>query len=132
VINGLWNVNISQSGYNSQSVQVSGSVVVNFMGLSAFQQWQQTYFSSPQLGNAGISGMAAKVVSGAGYANEIAYALGVDPRAAKTNDLPTLSKATVASLSYQTLGFNRNLAAADLTYQVQSSPDLANWMPLST
>lgn len=129
VIDGAWIVGPSMAGYGQQIVNVTG---VNFTASSPFQQWRQTYFSTVQLTNAGLSGIAAPVVSGAGYTNEIAYALGLDPRVAKVTDLPVLGKTSVLSISYQTLGFNRNLAASDLTYQVQVSSDLISWTPLST
>jgi len=128
-IDGAWTVWPTMNGYSQQIVNVTG---VNFTGASPFQQWRQTYFSTVQLTHAGLSGISAPVLSGAGYTNEIAYALGLDPRTAKASDLPALGKAAVASLSYLTLSFNRNISATDLTYQVQVSNDLGNWIPLST
>ena len=129
VINGAWSVWVSIAGYSSQMVNVTG---VDFSPTSPFQQWQQTYFSPTQLGNASISGISAPVLSGVGCPNEIAYALGLNPTSAKASDLPSLGTQSVSAVTYECLGFNRNLSATDLTYVVQYSTDLTHWSPLST
>ncbi|MEI7955629.1 MAG: carboxypeptidase-like regulatory domain-containing protein, partial [Verrucomicrobiota bacterium] len=129
VINGTWSVGVAIAGYSPQIVNVTG---VDFSPSSPFQQWQQTYFSPTQLGNASISGISAPVLSGVGCSNEIAYALGLNPTSAKASDLPTLGSQSVSSVTYECLGFNRNLSATDLTYVVQYSSDLIHWSPLST
>ena len=72
------------------------------------------------------------VLSGAGFSNKMAYALGLDAKVAKATDLPTLGKMPLAGVYHQTLAFKRNLAATDLSYQTQFGTDLGNWTPLST
>ena len=129
VINGAWSVNVTTPGYSPQIVNVTG---YDFSPSSPFAQWQQTYFSVPQVADSNISGISARVLSGAGYTNEMAYALGLNPNAAKPGDLPSLGTTAVSSLTYLTLGFNRNISATDLTYQVQSSTNLGTWTALST
>ena len=129
VIHGSWSVNVTTPGYSPLIVNVTG---YDFSPSSPFAQWQQTYFSVPQLADTHISGISASVLSGAGYSNEIAYALGLNPNAAQPGDLPSLATTAVSGLTYLTLGFHRNVSATDLTYAVQYSTDLNHWSPLST
>ena len=121
-------------GYNSQSVAVSGPTQVNFF-FTPSQTWQQNYFNPTELTNPGISGFTAKVPSGAGFANLIAYAFGLNPHYASVRNLPTSGTATLSSTNYLTFNFTRNTAATDITYIVEASNDLTNasgWTSIST
>jgi len=129
VIHGAWSVSVTTPGYSPQIVNVTG---YDFTPSSPFVQWQQTYFSDAQLADSNLSGISAMVLSGAGYTNEMAYALGLNPNTAKSGDLPSLGTSAVSGLTILTLGFNRNVSATDLTYQVQASTNLVSWTPLCT
>lgn len=129
VINGSWTVNVALAGYSPRLALITG---LDFSPSSPFQQWQQSYFSLPQSTDPDISGASAMVLSGAGFSNVLAYALGLDPRTAKTADLPALARASNSGSDYLALHFTRNHAATDLTYSVQASGNLLQWETLSS
>ncbi|MEQ1851253.1 MAG: trypsin-like peptidase domain-containing protein [Chthoniobacteraceae bacterium] len=69
----------------------------------------------------------AGTVAGDGISNLIKYATGMDP----------LVPATSASLpgrepGYATITFNKQTIATDLTYSIEKTTDLVNWMPADT
>jgi hypothetical protein len=65
---------------------------------------------------------------GDGILNLLEYALGSDPNAASAG--ATLS-AAVSGGHFQ-VSFNRNASATDLTYEIESSPDLMTWSTATT
>jgi len=135
IVSGTWNVDVNSSiFFLQQSVPVNGSSVqVNFIPPTPFQLWQNAQFNSTQFSNPAISGLTALVPSGAGFTNLLAYALGLNPNLAKVINLPTSGQVTLSGTSYKTLQFTRNTSATDITYTVQSSPDLkSGWTTLCT
>ena len=70
-----------------------------------------------------------------GISNLVAYALGLNPFAATTADLPAASSVVNAGANYLSISFGRNALATDLTYTVQGSNDLSspgNWTDLAS
>jgi len=113
-------------------VTVTGSAVVNFLPATPFQLWQQSKFNPTQWADPSISGLTAKVPSGAGFTNLMAYALGLEPNTAKVTGLPTLGKATTLGTDYLALHFTRNTSASDVAYIVQGSNNLVQWDTISS
>jgi len=136
VISGTWNVGVnSPISFPQQTVTVAGSAQENFVPLTPFQLWQQSKFNAPQINDPNISGLTAKVPSGAGFPNLLAYALGLDPNTARIVDLPAANQAILSGTKYLTFNFSRNTSATDITLTVQSSTDLTDpngWSTLCT
>jgi uncharacterized repeat protein (TIGR01451 family) len=86
--------------------------------LSPIEAWRQQYFGSPQ--NSG-SGADVFDASGDGLPNLVKYALGLDPTQPNLADRPALSSAN----GILSLAFTRRRDAADITYAVEGTSDLA-------
>jgi hypothetical protein len=96
------------------------------LGYTPMQQWRVDHFSSPD-----NTGPAADVADpdGDGLVNLLEYALGGTPTEATSTPLPTASLLPAPN-STLTLTFKRARPAAELTYTVQASSDLATWTDL--
>ncbi|MBS0658714.1 MAG: hypothetical protein JSR82_10775 [Verrucomicrobia bacterium] len=91
--------------------------------------------ASNYLSSFGLSGGNAAVTAdpnGDGVFNLLAYALGLSPVAPSANLLPTAAIKSYAGVPYVYITFNRSSVATDLTYVVQSSPDLQTWTTIAT
>ena len=94
-----------------------------------FESWLATHFPNEPIGffldeeadfdNDGIS-------------NRHEYAYGLSPVVADENSGFTVSTLPGGSNTLHRLTFRRDSAATDLTYQLQTSPDLINWTTIAT
>ena len=132
VISGSWTVNVSgSSNFIPQIVIIGGSSAqVNFLPPTPFQLWQQIYFNPTQMNQSNVSGLTALVSSGAGFTNQLAYALGLNPSIARQTNLPTVTQTMVSGTTYPLFHFTRNTTATDITYTVQTCSDLTGWTTL--
>jgi hypothetical protein len=100
---------------------------------TALSQWKQDQFGA-NAGNPAMSGDTV-VNNGAGIANLMAYALGLNPFAATASGLPASIIKNYIDANYLSLTFNRDTTAADITYTVEVTSDLTDpnsWTPLAT
>ncbi len=86
--------------------------------LSPIEAWRQQYFGSPANSGAGADSFDP---SGDGLPNLVKYALGLDPTQPNLADRPALSSAN----GILSLTFTRRRDAADITYAVEGTSDLA-------
>ncbi len=96
--------------------------------LTTFAAWRAAHFSGTDLTNDAISGPLADP-DGAGIRNFARYAFGLAARGTVAAPV-TLGTADTAAGRVLTLTFPRRAVAADLSYVVESSPDLATWTPI--
>ena len=92
---------------------------------AVYATWRAATFTGADLTNDAISGPDADP-DGCGLSNLARYAFDLPARGAVENPI-TLGTVTSAGASYLTLTFPRRTTAADLTYTLESSPDLATW-----
>jgi len=92
---------------------------------AVYATWRAANFTGADLTNDAISGPDADP-DGCGLSNLARYAFDLPARGAVENPI-TLGTVTAAGASYLTLTFPRRTTAADLTYTLESSPDLATW-----
>jgi hypothetical protein len=94
--------------------------------LTPLQQWRNTWFHNPS--NVGAGANSATPAND-GVANLIKYALGLNPTQSVTStQLPIGSVQTNGGQPYLTLTVNRAVEPTDVTYIVQVSSDLRNWV----
>ena len=94
--------------------------------LTPLQTWRDTNFRNPSDVGAGAD---AASPSGDGIPNLVKYALGLNPTIpAPTNALPFGNLQTNNGLEYLTLTINRAAVAPDVSYVVEVSGDLTNWV----
>jgi Right handed beta helix region len=93
--------------------------------MTAAQAWRDLYFSLP---NGGPNANAMDDPDKDGLPNLLEYALGGNPLQAGSAALPVPS----ATGGHGVLTFSRNLNAADLTFAVQASSDMASWTTIAT
>jgi hypothetical protein len=104
--------------------------LLNDSTLTPLQAWRDTNFGNPSNVGAGADNANP---SGDGVPNLVKYALGLDPFAAvTTNQLPVGSLETNNGSQYLTLTVNRAAAAPDVSYIVEVSGDLTNWVADAT
>ena len=82
------------------------------------EEWLQQYFAIGQF----VDDFGD--LEGDGIGNQIEYALGYSPRSANP---PALTAVTNAAGSLFSVTFRRDPRATDLTYRLQTSPDLVTW-----
>ena len=119
--NGTITVSSDMTG-GTNTAPVSGTGVAVF---SPYASWQATKFSPADIG-AGLSAPAVDFDHD-GMANILEYAFGKDP---KTADFPDVVS-TVSGSNLQ-VSFPCDAACTDITYIVQTSPDLATWTDIAT
>jgi CubicO group peptidase (beta-lactamase class C family) len=101
-----------------------------FEATLSYDAWRAKYFSSSELADPTVSGDDADP-DGDGMPNLLEYASGTNPRV--PNEAPKL----VASLSASDGGpslvvsFRRLLLAYELDYNLEASPDLQSWSPVT-
>ncbi len=108
--------NAGGTGSNSLTISVQTPYAV----------WQNTYFTAAQLQNSSVSGPTA-IPAGDGITNLMKYALNLSPKTCGTGGLPTMSTMSTGGKNYLTLTYAKVLAATDITYIVEVSPDMLTW-----
>jgi hypothetical protein len=88
----------------------------------SFAYWQRNYFSAAQLADPTISGPSADPY-GSGVPNLLAYALLLDPAAARSSDVPH----AVASNGHLYLSYYSWAIVTDVSFVVEVSTDLQTW-----
>ncbi len=112
-------------------------VTASALPTSAWHTWRSGHFTAVELADAGLEATlwgSDADPDGDGRSNLMEYALGTDPRAG--DDSP-VGFELVPEDDCITLTYRKNLAATDVTFQVQKSDDLVEWTdvpdePLST
>ncbi len=94
-----------------------------------FDTWAQQHFGA-QAGTAAAAPGAD--FDHDGIANLMEYALGLDPTVASVSALPQAALKKYGASSYLSFKFTRSSTATDLTYLVETSPDLASWTTVAT
>jgi type VI protein secretion system component Hcp len=91
------------------------------VAIDSFASWQAANFTADELADPAISGALANP-AGDGLTNLLKYALGLDPHA------PSAVRPEFGQTSGEwTFTFSRPASRPDVTYTVQSSPDLTTW-----
>jgi hypothetical protein len=94
--------------------------------LTPLQQWRNTWFHNPSNVGAGAN---TAMPANDGVANLIKYALGLNPtQSVVSSQLPIGSIQSSGGQPYLTLTVNRATEPTDVTYIVQVSSDLRNWV----
>jgi hypothetical protein len=102
---------------------VGGQFALSVFGLNDPSLNWKTFHFGTNATNTSVSGDFADP-EGDSSVNLLEYALGTDPNVANSGN--ALSAAVVAGQCKAT--FNRNASAADLTYVVETSSNLASWI----
>ena len=115
------------SGWSGTLERSGNNLNLLITGRTPLETWRTTHFATWQ-----ATGTAADTADpdGDGLNNLLEYALNGTPTNAASAPLPTA--ALVPSTSTLTLTFYRARPAAELTYTVQASSDLATWTDLAT
>jgi uncharacterized repeat protein (TIGR01451 family) len=117
----LTNTATVSGGGETNTANNTASDPTTINALAPVQSWREQWF-----GTTANTGLAADttIVAGDGLTNLMKYALNLPPLVpATTNGVVTLSSiGGVLSLTV-----NKNPAATDITYTIESSPDLLNW-----
>ena len=112
---------------------IAGQVNLVVSNITAMETWKASIFGAGAA-NLAISGDTV-VNNAANIANLMAYALGLNPFAAQSTDLPIAEINQTSGNKYLSLKFQRNTTATDITYIVESTGALINpgsWTPIST
>jgi len=123
-----WNVSANNGGgaiyYNqiiaTNTTNSSGNITANFSP-SPYLVWVNSHFNQSDQNNPGVSGASA-TPGGDGIPNLVKFAFGLSPFVTSQSSLPT---ATMVN-GKLTLVFNET--NSDVTYTVQSSTDMVNWV----
>ena len=94
--------------------------------LSPIEAWRAQNFGT----NAAINSIAGNDADpdGDGIVNLLEYAFGLNPNSASLTNLPTAVLLTVTTNQYLGIKFYRDTNATDITYTVEVSDDLTNWL----
>lgn len=99
--------------------------------VTALGDWRNQRFTADELLDAGISGNSADP-DGDGMDNLLEYALVGDPINPDVRLLPELVTVTdLGGVEYLGLRYRTRIGADDITYSLQSSVDLATWLPVN-
>ena len=91
-------------------------------------EWKSYYFTPAELADPGISGDSADADLD-GMDTMLEYALVSDPTAFDPQHLPELVTVTDDGTDYLGLRYRRRLGSSDISYRIESSSDLVNWLP---
>ncbi len=92
---------------------------------TTFTEWRAASFAGTDLTNDAVSGPNADP-DRCGFTNLARYAFALPARGSVANPITT-GTATSGNAHYLTLTFPRRTTATDLTYTLESSPDLVTW-----
>ena len=109
---------------NDGWVKTFDEVTVTVSDLSPAEIWRQAHFGATA--NSGAAADSADSDAD-GIANLLERALGTDPNAASSAGRPVSSMETVGADKFLTLTISKSPDAADVTFTVQVSGDLAAW-----
>ena len=119
-------------GGGKRRVYVGTTTGVGVMGLldtstlTPLEIWRNTHFGNPSNVGAGANGASP---AGDGVYNLIKYALGLPPlMPAVAAQLPSGSIQTFSGQNYLTLTINRAANPSDITYTVEVSSNLLDWV----
>lgn len=84
------------------------------------------------LGLVGANAIATADPDRDGIRNIAEYGLNLLPNVPSRSGLPVVQKKNYAGTDYASMTFTRVTTATDLTYIVQASPDLSNWIDVGT
>ncbi len=104
------------------AVVLAGAFSLSSASALTFDAWRATKFSAGQLADPAISGPNADP-DGDGRANLTEYAFGLDPLITDQDE-----STTVLGPNGMTLTYPEAVAATDLLYHLEESPDLAHWI----
>ncbi len=93
----------------------------------ALVNWRDDNFTAAELADPGISGDAVDIDLD-GMNTIMEYAFVGDPKSSDPENLPRLVTVTDGGLDYIGLAVRRRLGAGDLTYEVEVSDDLRDWI----
>jgi poly(3-hydroxybutyrate) depolymerase len=116
----------TMSGTEASTLKIDNLVLSDFTVASPYGSWLSSSFAPSELASAAFSGEAADP-DGDGIANLLEYALGGNPKTAN----PAIAPVIASVANYLQLTFSR-IAPTDLTYVVESSTNLAAWVPIAT
>ncbi len=116
-------------GFHSRETGDSGPVLEITEAMS-FTKWASANFTAAELANSAISG-ATSDPDGAGISNLMRYALDLPARGPVATPLSTTFN-TAANPMTGTLAFPIRASAGNLSYEVQTSPDLVTWTTAGT
>jgi surface-anchored protein len=131
---GLWHLTFTTSGRASgESTDITSAPVTfafHVLPLSGFEHWQSTNW--PPATPRSVIGPEADP-DGDGVVNLVEYALGMDPKIHDSDGLPKVTIISDESQSYGAVSYNRNKAAAGISYEVlaASSIDSGDWQVLT-
>lgn len=102
------------------------SAAANLTVAVSFADWQSGSFTAAELGDPTISGALA-VAGPDGATNLLKYALGVSARSSVPVDRQVVSPPVAGAPDQWTLLFRRPANRPDVTYEVETSTNLAGW-----
>ena len=102
------------------------SAAANLSVAASFADWQIGSFTAAELGDPTISGALA-VAGPDGATNLLKYALGVSARSSVPVDRQVVSPPVAGAPDQWTLLFRRPANRPDVTYEVETSTNLAGW-----
>jgi len=121
--------NPNYSGADSLAFKVNDGLVestingtVSITVTTTLANWQQQHFTVPELGNPAASGENADL-DGDGIVNLLEYAFNLDPKVPSAGSPTTTS----SDATYFSIIYPKRIAATDLIFTVEKSPDAIAW-----
>jgi hypothetical protein len=111
---------------NPDNLALAATRGLDFFQATTFAGWKQNYFTAEQLNDPTISGDSADPDHD-GLPNLLEYAFGLDPTTPSTTNRPY----STLDSNYLSLIYTKVLAATDLTYTIEESTDLSNWVTVT-
>jgi len=116
----------SQVALSAVNASGTGTATLSLTMISPYSAWRSLYFSAAQLNDPTVSGDTASP-AGDGISNLIKYAANQNPWKPAAGVLPKPGTVTVNGTTYMTLTYTQAIAALDITYTPEVSPDLKTW-----